>query len=59
MPLNWSIEQTGDFSADGYADILWRDTTTGAVAMWFPGVSSTGAVATVGTDWKIQGLNSN
>jgi hypothetical protein len=30
---NWQIIQTGDFNGDGYSDILWRDVSSGMVAM--------------------------
>lgn len=31
---NWFIQQIGDFTGDGYDDVLWRENTTGAVGMW-------------------------
>ncbi len=29
----WIAETAGDFNADGMADVLWRDTTTGSIAV--------------------------
>jgi hypothetical protein len=31
----WSIGETDDFDGEGKSDILWRDTNTGATAIWF------------------------
>jgi len=62
VPLNWSIVETGDFNGDFMSDILWRDSSSGTVAMWFMnGLQVVGApgVATVGPDWTIQGLNAD
>ena len=54
VPTNWVIVETGDFDGDGEADLLWRDATTGAVAIWFMdgvAVTSTANVGTVSSDW--------
>jgi FG-GAP-like repeat len=34
VPTNWMIAGTGDFNGDGKSDILWRDTSSGTVAIW-------------------------
>ncbi len=34
LPLNWKISATGDFNADGKADILWRNTTSQKLVVW-------------------------
>jgi hypothetical protein len=55
----WQIAQTGDFNDDGKADILWRNTGTGAFTIW----QSNGhgfdenvvANDSVGTSWHVQG----
>src|SRR5262249_47700971 len=31
---SWTIAATGDFNRDGMADIIWRQSTTGAVVDW-------------------------
>ncbi len=60
----WIIGATGDVDGDGSTDIVWRNTTSGEVVLWFmngstvsketdllaPGVS-------VGADWKIVGFS--
>jgi len=59
VPGNWVVQGMGDFNGDGVADILWRDTSAGTVAIWF--LNASGAVhstATVGavatsTTWSI------
>jgi hypothetical protein len=62
----WTLVGTGDFNADGFADILWYDTSTGQVVIWLLkctgqnglcpiiGGGSPGSV-TVGQGWRIAG----
>jgi kumamolisin len=52
------LSHSGDFNGDGKQDILWRNTQTGDVDIWFMNgatVVSQAHVATVGLDWKIVG----
>jgi hypothetical protein len=35
VPNSWSIVGFGDFDGNGRSDLLWRDSTTGTVAIWF------------------------
>ena len=53
------ISYSGDFNGDGRQDILWRNTQTGEVRIWYMNGStllSNNYVATVGLDWKIAGI---
>jgi kumamolisin len=53
------LSSSGDFNADGKQDILWRNTQTGEVRIWYMNGSSILAndeVATVGLDWRIAGI---
>ncbi len=62
VPSNWSIAAIGDFDRSGNSDILWRDTNTGTVAIWYMGgthVLDTATVGSAGTDWTIQSLNAD
>jgi hypothetical protein len=34
MGPEWQVAGTGDFNGDGYADLVWRD-TTGQMVVWF------------------------
>jgi len=49
----------GDFNGDGNEDLVWRDTGTGVVAMWFLNgttLTSSGFPAGVPLEWKIVGF---
>jgi len=48
VPLGWTAT-VGDFNGDGKADILWRNTTTGAVAIWFMSGGAVVSVVSLGT----------
>ena len=61
VPMAWSIVGTGDFNGDGYADILWRNTTTGDLAIWeMNGTTilnaNTAGVGNVPTNWTVVGV---
>ena len=49
---------TGDLHGDGKGDLLWRDSTTGTVAVWFmngAAVSSTANFGAIPGNWTILG----
>jgi hypothetical protein len=47
---------SGDYYGDGRADILWRNTSTGANTIWRSASSTTTqAVSTLATSWKAVG----
>jgi len=62
VPLNWQIAGIGDFNADNNPDILFRDSNTGTLAIWFLNssaqVQSTATVGTVpaSSTWRIAQL---
>lgn len=59
VATTWAIAGVGDFNSDGAADILWRETTTGRVALWLmngttPGTTSLATViALVPLTWAV------
>jgi hypothetical protein len=56
VPSNFQVQGVGDFNGDGYGDILWRDTNTGTISIWFTDgrtVTLTGVVGTLPGNWKI------
>ncbi|MBN1917717.1 MAG: FG-GAP repeat protein [Verrucomicrobia bacterium] len=56
----WAIRAVGDFNGDGKADVLWRNTATGDVAIWrLDGITFKGGFLVRRVDpasgWTIQG----
>jgi hypothetical protein len=53
----WSVQGVGDFAGTGSLDILWRNSTSGAVAIWFTNssgqVQSTASLGAVPSTWSI------
>jgi hypothetical protein len=55
----WTIQGVGDFNGDGFADILWRNSSTGEVYLWLMnGTTRTGggSLGIVSTAWNIVGI---
>ena len=53
-----SRTKSPDFSADGRADILWRNSSTGANnvwLMWSHCIKQVGSIAALGTNWNLIG----
>jgi hypothetical protein len=54
---SWRIVEVADFDGDGKADILWRNTTTGADTVWFMnGAAIAGSAApnaAAGLGWSV------
>ncbi|MBP2315832.1 FG-GAP-like repeat-containing protein, partial [Azospirillum soli] len=62
--LAWKVESTADFTGDGKADILWRNSTSNQMLLWAMNggtVTATAAVQLNGTAvapaqaWKVEG----
>ncbi len=60
-PLNWKLSATGDFNADGKADILWRNTTSQKLVIWtMNGSAKVGNIVpspsqAVDVNWEVAG----
>jgi Subtilase family/Calx-beta domain/SdrD B-like domain/PA14 domain/CARDB/FG-GAP-like repeat len=55
---DWVIAGTGDFDANGKADILWRNSISGSTYVWqIDGNAKVGegGIRTVSNDWQISG----
>src|SRR6202035_2100686 len=54
---NWRVVGLGDFNGDGNVDILFRDSNSGTVAIWFLNssaqVQSTASLGAVPNTWSI------
>jgi hypothetical protein len=54
----WTIRGVGDLDGNGTADLVWRNTNTGAVTGWLMNglaIASSGPIATVGNPgWTIR-----
>ena len=58
---DWVIKGVGDFNGDGKADILWQNSNTGEVYLWFMNGSAIASQAGVAylpssTGWVIKGI---
>jgi hypothetical protein len=56
--LNWSIVSTKDMNADGWPDLLWQNTDTGDIAVWYlqgTNLIDGSVIATVDRDWLVAG----
>jgi hypothetical protein len=47
----WKIVGTGDFNSDGKSDILWHNTVTGNIVVWF--MNGMSVTATGGLSWQV------
>jgi hypothetical protein len=62
VPLGWSVAETDDFNFDGKADILWRDTNSGAATFFYMNGTQVSQIVNLGvvpTSWIIQGVNAD
>src|SRR5215470_141420 len=58
VPTNWQIVGQRDFNNDGICDLLWRDASTGTVAIWLMDtfkILQTGSLGAVPANWSIAG----
>jgi hypothetical protein len=54
--LSWAVVGSGDYTGDGRSDILWRNGSNGANALWLSANSATQqALPPVPTAWRVVG----
>jgi hypothetical protein len=57
VSLAWEIRQVGDLNGDGKADLVWRNNSSGTVAVWLMNgatIASTGFPGSTSLNWQIQ-----
>jgi hypothetical protein len=55
----WVIQGTGDFDGNGASDVVWRNSGSGEVYIWFMNgatITSQGTPGNVSSAWTIQGV---
>jgi hypothetical protein len=60
VPLDWTLVAVADYNGDGKADMLWQNTTTGALDAWLskagPGISYTyQEISGLSPSWHVEG----
>ena len=58
VPLEWGMAQLGDVDGNGTADVIWRHSISGAVAVWMMNglsISSVEFPGSLSTDWVLAG----
>ena len=58
VDTSWVIAKVGDFDGDGKIDILWRNTASGAVALWLMNGTTLASAVDLGIvelDWNASG----
>jgi hypothetical protein len=55
----WTMSGMGDFNGDGHNDVVWRNTTTGSIYVWYlnnGAFVSEAFVVTVDPAWKVEAV---